>query len=271
MTQLTVPTAVSQNIARAKSLLQRHELPRALDCLISALENFVPGSLIRKARSEVEINLRQCVADINLDPKVHSLLTELTHSPDPHIPYTPGEEAALLTVLGVLRKALENMEHASKEGAQQALLQRKADLLEKAKSLLAQGEGVKAKIELRKLATEYGEEHGILTQIGNMLAQANMPADAAEFLELAIEAFPKDGPVYSTLVDCYTGIGEYEKAEAVYLKVLKQFGAHPRTLTNLAKVYKRLNKRQKAADAAQRALTMDPGNAEAREIADSIR
>ena len=269
--QLTAPPSVTQNIARAKSLIQRQELVRALDCLLNALNNFDPRSLVGKARYEVEINIRQCVSAINLNPQICGLLTELTHSSKSSIPYTPGEEAALRTVLSVLRKALENKAEAERQGAQHALKQRKADLLATAQDLLAGGEGVKAKIELRKLATEFDKEPGILAQIGTMLAQANMPADAAEFLELAIEAFPKDGPVYATLVDCYMGIREYEKIEAVYLKALRQFGAHPRTLVNLAKIYKLLNKRQKAAETAQRALTMEPGNAEAQEIVNSIR
>jgi len=271
MTQLTAPPSVSQNIARAKSLISRNELPRALDCLIAALENITPGSLVGKARYEVEVHIQRCVADINHNPKIRELLTELTSSSKSNIPYKPGEEAALLAVLGVLRKALENLELAEKQGAQHALKQRKAELLENGQRLLAAGEGVKAKVELRKLATEFGKEPEILSQAGGMLLEAELPADAAEFLELAIEAFPKDGQVYGTLVDCYMGMREYEKAEAVYQKALKQFGPHPRTLVNLAKVYKLMNKRKKAAEMAQRALSMDPGNAEAKEIADSIR
>jgi len=269
--QLTAPPSVSQNIARAKSLIHRQELLRALDCLLSALDVFDPRSLIGKARYEIEINIRQCVAEINLDPKIRSLLTELTQAPNSSIPYKPGEEEALRAVLGMLRKALENKEEAEKQGAQCALKQRKAELLANAQDLLAGGEGVKAKIELRKLATEFGKEPGILVQIGTILAQAGMPADAAEFFELAIEAFPKEGQVYGMLVDCYMGMREYEKVEAVYLKALKQFGAHPRTLVHLAEIYKLLNKREKASATAQRVLAMDPGNAEAKAIVDSIR
>jgi pentatricopeptide repeat protein len=239
--------------------------------LLSALDNFEPHSLIGKARFEVEVNIRQCVTEINLNPQIRTLLTEFTHSSKSSIPYTPGEEATLRSVLGVLRKALENIELAEKQGAQQAIKQHRAELLENGKNLLAKGEGVKAKVELRRLAEEFGKEPGVLAQIGNMFVAAHMPVDAAEFLELAIEAFPKDGQVYGTLVDCYMGVKEYEKAEAVYLKALKSFGAHPRTLVNLAKVYRLLNKRSKAAEAAQRALTMEPGNAEAKEIVESIR
>jgi pentatricopeptide repeat protein len=202
---------------------------------------------------------------------VRQLLIELAHSSATHIHYTPGEEAALLAVLGLLRKALENIAQAEKQGTQDARKQRKAELLEAGQRLLAEGEGVKAKVELRRLADEFGKEPGILAQVGTLLAQAKMPADATEFLELAIEAFPKDGATYGTLVDCYMGVKEYEKAEVVYVKALRQFGSHPRTLVNLAKVYKLMNKRQKAAEAAQKALSLDPGNAEAKAIADSIR
>jgi len=269
--QMTAPQAVSQNIARAKSLIQRHELTRALECLLSALDNFDPGSLIGKARFEVEVNIRQCVTEINLNPKIHNLLTELAHSSKASIPYTPGDEATLRTVLTVLRKALDHMEQAEKQGAQQAIKQRKADLLASGKSLLAAGEGVKAKVELRKLAEEFGKEPGVLAEIGNMFVQAHLGHDGAEFLEMSIEAFPKEAKVYATLVACYMEGKEYEKAEAVYLKVLKNLGTHPRTLVNLANVYKLLGKRQKASEAAQRALTMDPNNAEARAIVDSIR
>ena len=90
MLQLTAPPSVSQKIARAKSLISRHELQRALDCLITALENFTPDSLIGKARYEVEVNIRQCIAAINLNPKVCKLLTELTRSPKPGLPTRPA-------------------------------------------------------------------------------------------------------------------------------------------------------------------------------------
>ena len=271
MKQMTVPSSVSQNVARAKSLIQRKEPLRALDCLILALQNFHPGGLIGKARFEVEVNIQQCVVEINLNPKVRELLTTLSHSPNPSIPYAPGGEAALLSVLSVLRKALVNIEESEKIDAENAVRQRKAGLIENAQNLLDRGEGIKGKIELRKLAAEFGEESGVLAQIGTMLVKAGMPADSVEFLELAIENFPKDAPAYSILVESYMGMRELEKAEAVYLKALKQFGGHPRTYVSLAKIYKTLNKRQKAVDMAQKALSMDPDNAEAREIVASIR
>jgi len=271
MSHLNAPTAVSQNVARAKSLIHRGEPLRALDCLISALDNFSPSSIVGKARYEVEINIRQCVTDINGNPKVRKLLEDLTKSDKSNLTYTPGAEPKLLTVLNVLRKALNNLEEEEKLSEQRAIEQRKLDLMEKAKTLLAGGEGVKAKVELRKVASEYGKEPGILAQIANMLIAAKMPLDAAEFLELAIENFSKEGQLYRTLIDCYMSEREYEKAEATYTKVLKQFGAHPKTMADLAKLYKLLNKRQKAAEMAQRALSMDPDNADAKEILSSIR
>jgi hypothetical protein len=106
--QLTAPPSVSQNVARAKSLIPRQELIRALDCQLTALDNFDPCSLIAKARFEVEANIRQCIAALNMNPQICDLLSEFTHGSKSSIPYASGEEAALRTVLSVLRKALEN-------------------------------------------------------------------------------------------------------------------------------------------------------------------
>jgi pentatricopeptide repeat protein len=242
-----------------------------MNCLISALENYSPRSIVGQARYKVEINIRQCVADINVNPKVHKLLAELTKSASPQIPYTPGEEAKLLSVLNVLRKALEKMDEVEQQNAQLAIEQRKKELFETGQQFLNAGERVKGKVELRKLATDFGKEPGILESIANALIKANMAPDAVEFLEMAIENFAKEGQLYRSLIDCYMNMREYEKAEAVYLKVLGQFGANAPTLVNLAKLYKLLNKRPKAVEMAQRALSMEPDNAEAQEIVKSIR
>jgi pentatricopeptide repeat protein len=271
MTQLTAPSNVSQNVARAKSLIHRNEVLRAMNCLISALENYSPHSVVGQARYKLEINIRQCVGDINLHPKVHKLLTELTKSSSPQIPYTPGEEGKLLTVLNVLRKALEKMDEVEQQNAQQALEQRKVELFEAGERLLGEGERVKGKVELRKLATEFGKEPGILERIAGALIKADMAPDAVEFLEMAIENFSKEGQLYRTLIDCYMTMREYEKAEAVYLKVLSQFGANPRTMASLAQLYKLQNKRPKAVEMAQRVLGMEPDNADALEIVRTIR
>ncbi len=266
MTQFIAPPSVLQNIARAKSLSKRDEPVRALGALITALELFEPGKIIGKARYEVEVNILECVNEISRNPKVRDFLTRITRSTSVGIAYAPGEEAKLLPVLRVLRKGLFEQEEEKARSAQEKTENRKQMLLDKGKGHIAAGENPRGKAVLRQLGDEFGHEPGVLAEIGSILIEADLQYEAVEFLEQALEAFPKDGKVYSDLVNCYMGFKEYEKAEAVYLKAVRQFGQHPKTMLNLAKLYMAWNKKELAFDAARQVVRSEPDNKEAREI-----
>ena len=266
--QFTAPPSVTQNIARAKSQIKRDDPVRALESIIRALELFEPDKIIGKARFEVEVNIHETVNDLSRNPKVFAFLRDLTKSDKAMISYKPGEENKLLGVIKVLRKALTEKEAQAVRAAEQKIEDRKEDLLEKGKMHLASGESARGKGVLRLLAEEFGEHPGILVDVGSLLAEADLPYDAAEFLEQAVEAFPKDSRPYGILVSLYQKLQENEKAEAVYLKVIKEFGAHPKTMLNLAKFYAAWNKKEKAFEAANQVLKKEPDNMEARSIAD---
>ena len=268
MTQLSAPAAVSQNIARAKSLARRDEAVRALDSLIEALQLFEPTKIVGKARYEVEVNILECIGDLNRTPKVKTLLLELTKSPAAAIAYAPGSEKKLLTVLSVLRKGLFETEEAKVRSARDKLEGRKNMLLEKGTEFLKAGETARGKAVLRQLGDEFGKEPGVLTNIGSLLLEANLQYEAAEFWEQALELFPKESKIYAGLVNCYVTLHEYEKAEQVYIKAIKQFSQHPRTLLNLAKLYLAWNKKDKAFELANRVYKRDAANQEAKDIMD---
>jgi tetratricopeptide (TPR) repeat protein len=266
MPQFTAPASVSQNIARAKSQVKRDEPLRALDALITALELFEPEKIIGKARYEVEVNILECVTDLGRVPKVRDFLTRVTRSDKVGIAYAPGGEKKLLSALTVLRKGLQEADAEKIRQAGEKIEHRKTMLLEKAKASLAGGETPRGKAVLRQLGDEFGHEPGVLALIGSMLLEAKLQYEAVEFLEQALELFPKESKVYADLVNSYTELKEYEKAEAVYLKAIKQFGQHPKTLLNLARLYLLWNKKDQAFEAAGRAAKLDPGNQEAREL-----
>lgn len=268
MTQFSAPSAVPQNIARAKSLVKRDEPVRAIDALVTALELFEPDKILGKARFEIEVNVQECVGDISRHSAVRALLTRLTRSTSSVIAYTPGEEAKLLPVLKVLRKALAETAAEEIRTAEGKVTDRKVALLAKGKEHLAAGEMPKARAVLKRLGEEFGTEPGVLLEIGSLLALAKLYYEAAEFLEQALETFPKESGAYGELVSCYTALREHEKAEAVYLRAIAQFGRHPRTLINLGKLYLDWNKKDKALDVLNQAVRMDPGNEEAKALRD---
>ncbi len=266
MTQFTAPPSVLQNIARAKNLVRRDDPVRAIDALTAALNLFEPEKILGKARYEIEVNIMECVGELSRHPRVKALLTQISRSATAAIAYAPGEEGRLTPVLAVLRKALAETEAAAARAVEERVEGRKAALLAKGKEHLAAGDMPRGKAALRRLGDEFGTEPGVLAEIGSILVRANLHYDAVEFLEQALEIFPKESGAYAELVNCYLSLREFEKAEALYLKAISQFGRHPRTLVNLGKLYISWNKKDKAFDVLNQAARLDPTNEEAKEL-----
>lgn len=264
------PQNVRQYFARSKSLLKRNETLRALDALISGLDLYDPSILLGKARFETEVLIQESVVDIGHQPSVRKFFEQIAKSSKMAVNYTPGEEAKLRAILDILRKGLHNMEGEKAAAEQQTLDQRRQALQEKGLNYLKAGDAARGKSALRVLADEFGEEPGVFTQVGIWLQEANLKFDALEFLEQAMEQFPKESRAYAAASTIYTELREFEKAEAVYLKALREFGKHPRTLLNLAKVYMSWNKKEKAFETAQEAYKGDPNLTEAKEIIDKF-
>lgn len=266
MSQLTVPASVGQNIARAKSLVKRNEPARAIEALLGALAAFEPQKLVGKARSVAEITIYEAVTELNGHPKIKALIQEVAKSPKAAIAYGPGGEKQLATVLNILLKALTEAEAAKVRAEAEALENRRKTLIDKAEEHMAAKEYPRGKAVLRKLGEEFGSEPDIYAYIGTVLAKADLRDDAVEFLELAVETFPRVPAPYGELVSCYIALREFEKAEKVYMKVLKEFGQHPKTLVNLGKLYISWNRKDKAFEILNKAVRMDPQNEEAAEL-----
>lgn len=266
MSQLAVPASVAQNIARSKSLVKRNEPARAIEALLCALSAFEPQKIVGKARSVAEIHIHEAVTELNGHPKIKALIQEVAKSSKAAIAYGPGGESQLTTVLNILLKALTEAEMAKAKAEEEALDSRRKALIDKAGEHMAAKEYPRGKAVLRKLGEEFGNEPGMYAYIGSVLSKADLREDAVEFLEMAVEAFPRAPEAYGELVACYLALREFEKAEKAYMAVIKEFGQHPKTLVNLGKLYIAWNKKDKAFEILNKAVRMDPGNEEAAEL-----
>lgn len=264
--QFIVPPSVSQNIARAKSLLARGEAVRALSALLAAIELLESVQVVGRARSGTEIALHECVDACNHNPVIKKLIQGLARSDKAVIAYKPGEEKKLAGVLTLIRKALTEAEAAKEREAEDALRRQRENLFEEAQKCFRAKEAPKARALLRRLGDEFGSEPGVLASIGRMLMEADFLPDAVPYLEQAIADFPRDSGPYSELANVYLALREFAKAEKLYLAAIREFGAHPRTLTNLGKLYISWNKRDKAFDVLNQAMRLDPDNAETAEL-----
>lgn len=263
---LSVPQNVTQNIARAKNLIHRDDAARAMQALSAALEAFAPASIVGRARVVAEVGIHECVTEFNANAVIRQLLRDVTGSDKMTIRYAPGEEAKLATVLHLLHQAITEAARKEGEAAEIALQKEKDMRFAKAEAAITGGKLPTGRAILRKLAEEYGTEFPVLSRIWKMLLEAELREDAVEYLEQALEAFPREPSVYSDLVACYMALRDYGKAETLYRTVIREFGRHPRTLVNLGKLYILWHKRDKAYTVLNDALKLDPDNEEAKEL-----
>lgn len=265
----TMPPAGAK-IARAKALLKRDDTIRALDSLIAGLDEFGTHALPDKARFEIEVLIQECVQELNRQPAVRNLFATLTTGRAGQVPYTPGQEKKLIPVLGILHKALAGSKEAETRARHEEREQRKNTLLQRGCDYLKADDLPRGKSALRVLAEEFGKEPGILVRTGELLLDAKCYFEAAEMLEQAIEVFPKESTAYGLATQIYIQVREYEKAEAIYLKAIKRFGKHPRTLLNLARLYAAWNKTEEAFRMAQEAYAKDPSLDEAKSMMENF-
>lgn len=257
-------------LARAKALLRRDETIRALEAMVEGLQLFEPKKMMGKARFEVEVLIEECVAELNRQPCIRALFEDLAKSRKAFVPYAPGREQKLLETVRLIGKALQDNIAAKEQAREEEKTGRRTTLEQKGVAYLKEGDMPRGKAALRVLAEEFGEEPGVLVQVGELLLEHKLYYEAAEALERSIEVFPKNSKAYSLAADCYKDVMEHDKAEAVYLRAIREFGKHPRTMLNLAKVYLAWNKKEEAFQAAQEALSRDPSLEEAKELVNTL-
>ncbi len=260
------PKPVRENIARAKAYLRRDDLPRSMAAMATALRELKGTRLIGQARFETEVNIHEYVTELNRHQAVRRFFEAQGVLSTPFVTYAKGAESELAERLESIRAGFEKdvAAHAAQHAAKVA--HRKETLLRSGQEKLDAGDAPRGRSFLKRAADEFGHEAGVLTDIGQRLQRAGLLFEAAEMFENAIAAFPKDGHAHAGVVAAYMGLQEYPKAEMAYTRALKQFGTHPRTLVNMARMYLAWRKRDEAWTHIQRALQLAPGDAEAKAL-----
>ncbi|MDK2957057.1 MAG: hypothetical protein PWQ57_2553 [Desulfovibrionales bacterium] len=256
-----------EHLARAKAYINKN---RPADSLLEAIAG-VKLSLDRRVVGRQKIMLNTYLNDFlqalskNSDVKQQFQQRKI-FSMD-HFVIRTGQEREALQVLRSL--------HAWMGGAEQ----NKADLELKLKQetvkelyargmrLLEEGDDLKARVCLRKVAIKKAADKEIPCKIAEAFLERKMLHEAADVCLKAMEANPANGKAYSLAVEAYLQAGDFPRAEEVYKQALKRFGAHPRTYLNMAKMYWEWRKWSECYEAAQQAAS---GEVEIRSEAEKI-
>jgi tetratricopeptide (TPR) repeat protein len=266
----TAARAIRENISRAKGYLRRDDLERAIGCAKDALVQKNTAATLGLGRSEVELLFSELCEDFSRHPKVVTLLGGLGVRAGQFLRYVPGEEILLIKKLTAFQLKKEELEQRERQRADNKRALQKAEWLAAGRELLARKNYPRGKVTLRRVAETFGDEPSVARDVGELFAGAGLVAEALEMYTLALQKFPSDEQAWRLAITACDTLGEFQKAENLYLEALKLFGAHPLTYLNMAKFYLKWHRKDDAYEYAERALALDPDLAEAREIRDKI-
>ena len=100
------------------------------------------------------------------------------------------------------------------------------------------------------MAEEFSDDEGIRVQVGKIFEANNCLVEAAEMYEESIEHQPREVAAYTGAIAAWLQLHEFEKAEKIFMAVLRTFGGHPNTYGRMAKMYWDWRKRDKAEEMA---------------------
>lgn len=270
--QSAAPKNIRENLARAKAYLRRDDCIRSLEAAKAAVDEYIPITvhITRENRFSIEVSIFEYVRDLNKHPHIRSIFLSRQIKKEPFIIFTRGKEKPLSMLLEALRQTLASEQEKETARKQEEEAKRKEAMLTTGQKLLDNGEFPRGKAVLRRYMEECGNNADVIIDVGERLLKANLYMEAADVFEKSIELFPNNVKGYSGALNSYTGMNDYENTERTYIRTLRQFGAHPKTLLNMAKFYQLHNKKDKAYDFAMRALDKDPSLTEAKELMENL-
>ena len=266
----TAARIIREHISRAKGYLRRDDLERAIGSAKDALVHKNTAAALGMSRSEVELLFVELCDEFSRHPKVVALLEGLGVRGGAFLRYQAGEETLLIKKLIAFQIKMEEIEQRAQQRVETIRAVQKAEWLTSGRELLAQKNFPRGKVMLRRVAETYGDEPGLAREVGTLFDEAGLTAEALEMYALAIQKAPNDEQAWRLAIAAADVLGEFKKAEALYLEALKIFGAHPLTYCNMAKFYLKWHRKDDAFEYAQRALALDPSLAEALEIREKL-
>jgi len=179
------------------------------------------------------------------------------------ISYKPGEEDALADLMNQLIEVLQE------SSLEEAMVRRKeyidAQLAKGRRELLAK-DYENGRRTLDQLEQEYSTDVELVTEIGELFAQAGLYNDAVRHLELAAQLAPDSAHVLNRLGIVLRRLKRFEEAEYAYAKAVTMEHSDPNLFFNFGRLYFDQEKWAEVVDCAKKALKLNPDFSEAEKM-----
>lgn len=259
---------VREHVARAKAALTKGDLVKSVHFAYEAMNTLVGGNIFGRDKFECEVHIQEYLKEFNSHSDIKDHFSAQGIHVTPFIRYERGQEKKVLLFFKGMNEELSKAEQQQEQEQEAKKEERKQELLDKGQQFLDDKDFPKAKVYLKRCAEAYGDEPGVLTDVGARLLKAGLYFEAGEILEQAIDVNPKDSKALAHAVQAYKNAREFPKVEKLYKIALATFGMHPKTLLHMAEMYHEWHKWDDAYNYAKQAYDMDSSLDKAKAIMD---
>lgn len=238
------------------TLLKKGKYMPAVQAVHDGLILFLKTQVMKAERSEFEDILQKVTYSLNADKELRKIYPLI-------ISYTPGEERALLDAMRELLQELQKALNESVQDDMQAVLAQKNAALEKGQEHLDKGEWDKAKSVFDQLVSDFSGDTDLKADIADRYLNAGRYKEAFHMLDDALRDDPNAIHLYNRIGMVLRKMKDYDTAEQYYLKALTLTTSDEYLLYNVGRLYYDWRKWKKMAEAAQKAVEINPDFAEA--------
>jgi tetratricopeptide (TPR) repeat protein len=256
------PKNVREQIARSKFYLQRKDVLRSLRVLSQGLGLLSGSQIFGRERIEISILMEEAVRLLG----EHEAIKRAVPG---GLSYKKGQERELAVSLTRMADALETILGKAQVEERRRRMAELDGLILAGQAELDKKQPLEARKFFRRAMEAFGEEPGLLVDLGNRLMLAGLVSEAMEYFQKSIETAPTDARAYNFLAQCHEALGEGLKAEEIIKATLRRFGPNEDLLVRLAKAALARRAWSEALVNAQAALEINPTGRDALRTAEA--
>ena len=252
-------TKARTQITQVNTYLKQGKPQPAVNALQEAVASMLRMQLMKAERAEFVKLIEQAVYQLNNSKELRQLYPLI-------IPYTPGEEKALLETIRELLRELQS--HAVDEAKEQieAKDTRRADGLRIARELLAKQEYEPARKHLASLAKGFPSDENLRGEIAELFLDVELYEDAFKYLDEALEIAPDQLHLYNRIGIVLRKMQKFDVAEKYFMRAVNFAKSDPNLYFNLGRLYIDWERFDKVERAAKLALKLNPNFTEAQKM-----
>jgi tetratricopeptide (TPR) repeat protein len=245
-------------LSSTSTLLKQHKLLAAVMAVHDAVNTFLhlQPTMLKSERDEFQRLTERSIQLLNSSTELNQIYPQI-------LTYTPGEESELL---GYLRAILDELKESAIQEAKSQLEElehARHQLMEDGRSSLDGGDAQKAKRFFDKLIEQYGEDTELKVEISEEFLRRGEEEIAWEYLDKANMDNPDSVHLFNRMGKVLRRLQRYKEAEANFLKAMEKANTDEFLLFNLGRVYVDWQQWEKAIEAAEQALALNPNFKEA--------